>query len=144
MKIGLIRIHPVAKAPSMTFDTDAGLDLFALQRTILKAQQVTFVPVGYKVQMPLHEDLFAWNATPSAVSRKQLIILPGIIDVGYDGDCGPLMFNLNDVDYIVEPGEKVSQLIVLHRAHVEFTDQPITTQVLRSAKTWGVVDQHPK
>lgn len=134
MKINLTRLDKDAVEPKRRYPSDAGLDLFSLQEVIIQPQEMIAVPVGWRMVIPLHENCFAWNTNTFSSSSKGLIVLPGIIDPGYFGDCGPLIFNLSKFERVILPGDKVSQLVFLSRVQIELTEAAVCQRPVRTEK----------
>lgn len=134
MKINLVKLDPDAVEPKRRFPSDAGLDLFALRAVVIQPQEMTIVPVGWRIIIPPNENCFAWNTSTFSSSNKGLIVLPGIIDPGYFGDCGPLIFNLSEVERVILAGSKVSQLIFLSHVQVEMTKDAVCQEPVRMEK----------
>jgi dUTP pyrophosphatase len=105
-------IHPLAKIPSRARDTDAGYDLTAIERVICKAHASTMVQTGIQLACPP-----GWYYTiegRSSLWSKGIDASRGIIDSTYCGDLYVSLTNYNDTDYVVEPSDRIAQ-ILLHQ-----------------------------
>lgn len=101
--------------PTRAYPTDAGLDLYVSEQTVVPAGGYADVPAGISVELADHQ----WGLVTgrsSALRKRSLLIHSGIIDSGYRGPLFAGAFNLSGEDVTLEPGERVAQLIVMHNA----------------------------
>lgn len=136
MRVDFERLDSHAILPVRKFKSDAGWDLFSVASVVIAPRAHQYIPVGIRLIMPLDCDVFAWNATPSSLARRGLQVLGGIIDPGYGGDCGPVLYNLSDTAQSIACGDKVSQLIFLPRIEV-IVDDEVEKHFVRKAKQWN-------
>lgn len=103
-----------AVAPTRAHDGDAGLDLYAAGRAYLPPGHRVRMDVGFKVAIP---DGYVGLVVPrSGLARRDGVTVlnaPGVIDAGYRGRVGVLLVNLASHAAVVEPGDRVAQLLVL-------------------------------
>lgn len=129
------KLDPAAVLPTRAHPDDAGLDLYALGETILEPGQGGLVPTGVAVALPAgHVGLVCDR---SSMARRGLKVAGGVIDAGYRGDLGVVLWNLSAQAQRVGPGERVAQLLVIPistPAPVETTDLGDTA---RGAKGFG-------
>ena len=135
MRVSFEPLSPKAIMPTRPHTSDAGWDIFVPEDTILTPGRVAFVSVHLRLHMPCVENLFAWNVATSGMSQRGFIILPGVIDPGYEGDIGPLVLNLSGSLVCLPAKTKVSQLLFMQTAYVEL-DTDFRTKGFRPAKRW--------
>lgn len=104
------KLSPLAKLPNRAHPTDAGADLFALERTILPPRKITSVRTGVAVELPKNTAGIIWGK--SSVESKGIKAMAGLIDEPYRGELLVCMYNLNDTEFVFEAGQKVAQLVV--------------------------------
>lgn len=136
MRVNFERLSGSAIDPVRKFKSDAGWDLFSIREVTILPRTHQYIPVGIRLIMPLDCDTFAWNATPSSMAKRGLTVLGGIIDPGYGGDCGPVLYNLSNTSQLIHAGDKVSQLIFLVRTEV-IVDPELEKRFVRKAKRWN-------
>jgi dUTPase len=69
------------------YPDDAGLDLFTTQDVQVPPGKFTFIPCGVRVKLP--DDAFGWVvARSSTMGKWGLIVPPGVIDSGFEGELG--------------------------------------------------------
>jgi dUTP pyrophosphatase len=113
MQIRIKKLHDDAILPSYAHgpEEDAGLDLRALERTVLSPGVAQAVPTGIAIELPPGHE--AQVRPRSGLALKHSITVNfGTIDPGYRGEIRVVMFNLGRADYAVEKGDRIAQLIV--------------------------------
>lgn len=110
--------------PEYATDGSAGVDLRAcLDSAIeLHPRQTELIPTGLAIYI---EDpgLAATILPRSGLGHKHGIVLGnlvGLIDSDYQGELMVSCWNRGDTTFVIEPGERVAQLVVLPVVQVEF------------------------
>lgn len=104
------KLSPLAKLPNRAHATDAGADLFALERTVLPPHKISSVRTGVAVELPKNTAGIIWGK--SSVESKGIKAMAGLIDEPYRGELLVCMYNLNESEFVFEAGQKVAQLVV--------------------------------
>ncbi|WP_428897938.1 dUTP pyrophosphatase [Parelusimicrobium proximum] len=135
MNIKVKKLNPEALLPHRAHETDAGADLFAVERTALPPKAVTKVKTGIAIE--LHEGTagFVWGK--SSVESKGIKAMAGLIDQPYRGEILICMYNLNDTEFIFEKGQKVAQLVVMPVATPKFTESAELSETERGHGGFG-------
>src|SRR5271166_1531071 len=113
MKVRIKKLHAGAILPTYAHgpDEDAAMDLCALERAVLTPGLAHAVPTGIAIELPPGHE--AQVRPRSGLALKHSITVNfGTIDPGYRGEIRVIMFNLGRVDYVVEKGDRIAQLIV--------------------------------
>ncbi len=113
------KLDPHALLPQRAHSTDAGADLFALQRTVLPPHAITQVHTGIAIELPQDTAGIIWGK--SSVESKGIKAMAGLIDASYRGELIVCLYNLNEKEFIFEAGQKVAQLVVLPVLFPSFT-----------------------
>lgn len=110
--------------PEYATNGSAGVDLRAcLDNSIeLKPGQTELIPTGLAIYL---EDpgLAATILPRSGLGHKHGIVLGnlvGLIDSDYQGELMVSCWNRGDTSFVIEPGERIAQLVVLPVVQVEF------------------------
>lgn len=106
------KAHEDAILPKKNHNDDAGWDLFAVENKIIKAGSKEVVDVGL-VLAYIEPGYWIRVASRSGLSFKNSILAhPGVIDSGYRGSLGVLLYNHGSEDYTVNKGDRVAQIVV--------------------------------
>jgi len=130
------RLHPDAVLPERAYTGDAGLDLSACERVELGPGERALVGTGLAVAIP---DGHAGFVQPRSglASRHGITIVntPGLVDSGYRGELRVVLLNTDrDHTFVVEPGMRIAQLVVMPIAEpepVEVDELPETERGVR-------------
>ncbi len=115
----MIKIKVVNKGnqPLPTYATkqSAGMDLRANieEPILLKSLDRKLIPTGLHIALP--EGYEAQIRPRSGLAIKHGITClntPGTIDADYRGDVGVELVNLSHEDFVVQPGERIAQMII--------------------------------
>ena len=114
LKIGKLREG--AKLPQRATVGSAGMDLHAcIEESItLAPQQLAVVPTGIAIELP-DNGCAAFLYARSGLGVKHGICLSngvGVIDSDYRGEVCAGLCNVSDKPYVIEPGERVCQMVI--------------------------------
>ena len=129
------RLDPTAVLPTRAHADDAGLDLYSLEDVTIDPGDGTVVRTGVAVAVPAgHAGLVLDR---SSLAKRGLKTAGGVIDAGYRGELGVVVWNLSREPQIVAKGERIAQMLVIPIA----TPAPVETEDLgatkRGAKGFG-------
>jgi len=97
---------------------DAGFDLYNSSNEILTVVpgESALIDAGIKIKLPDDYCALVYPRSSTFV-KKNLLVIPGLLDAGYTGKVYTLVWhpNINDIDrpVLIEPWERLSQLIIL-------------------------------
>jgi dUTP pyrophosphatase len=123
----MIKIKIVNKGnqplPEYATPQSAGMDLRANieEPIVLKPLKRVLVPTGLHIALP--EGYEAQIRPRSGLALKKGITClntPGTIDADYRGDVGVILINLSDEDFVINPGERIAQMIISKFKQAEF------------------------
>lgn len=133
-----------AKIPTYANDTDAGLDIYALEDITINPGETVLVKTGLKVAIPIGYELQVRPKSGRSLKTKLRVAnTPGTIDSGYRDEIGVILENIEhpiqDIDYefdekgniiiksilhgksyFIAKGEKFAQLVLNEVPHVSF------------------------
>ena len=109
--------------PQYATEQSAGMDLRANidEPITLKPLERRLIPTGLHIALP--EGYEAQVRPRSGLALKKGISClntPGTIDADYRGDVGVILINLSNEDFIVNPGERIAQMIINKFEKAEF------------------------
>ena len=133
-KIQIKKINPNVQLPEYATIGSAGLDLRAdIQQPIrLAAGQTILIPTGLAIYIN-DPSLAAVLLPRSGLGHKHGIVLGnlvGLIDSDYQGQLFVSCWNRGNFDFIINPGERIAQMVFVPVAQVSFdvVDEFIQTQ----------------
>lgn len=111
--------------PSYATVSSAGMDLRAALSAplTLGPGKRAIVPTGLFIELP--EGYEAQVRPRSGLAAKYGITVlnsPGTIDADYRGEIGVILINLSDSDFIIQPGERIAQMVVSRYERVEWEE----------------------
>ena len=103
---------------------DAGLDLFCPERIAFAPGETK--PIRLGIACEAAEQVPYWLIPRSSISKTPLRMCNsiGLIDAGYRGELTAYCDNISDEPYIVEPGQRLFQLVAMNGEPIfyELTD----------------------
>lgn len=98
-----------ATAQSAGLDVRANLSealtLMPMQRALVPTGLRVAIPEGYEIQLRPRSGL----ALKHGIT---LVNTPGTIDADYRGEIGVIMINLSDSPFVINPGERICQMVI--------------------------------
>ena len=133
------RLRPDAALPARAYAGDAGFDLAACERVELGPGERAAVPTGLAVAIP---EGYAGYVQPRSglAARNGLTIVntPGLVDSGYRGELVVILLNTDrEVPFVVEPGMRIAQLVVLPVPEVELVEVDELPESERGVRGFG-------
>jgi dUTP pyrophosphatase len=105
------RLEPKAHLPTRAHPDDAGLDLYALEDAVVPPGEGRLLRTGVAVAVPAgHVGLICDR---SSLARRGLKTAGGVIDAGYRGELGVVVWNISREPQPVKKGERCAQLLVI-------------------------------
>ncbi|MCC6702389.1 MAG: dUTP diphosphatase [Fluviicola sp.] len=126
--------------PSYATAGAAGLDIRAnlteaitlqpLERRLISTGLFMEIPEGYEVQIRPRSGLAFKNGIT-------VLNAPGTIDADYRGEVGVLLINLSNEAFVVEPGERVAQMVVAPYVQATWEETTALSETDRGAGGFG-------
>lgn len=114
------KLHPDAIIPTRAYATDAGLDIYALEDTLVTSTHASLIKTGIAIDiLPGFEGSIRPRSGKTA--KTNLRVQLGTVDAGYNGEIKVITDALGNSSYMVQKGEKIAQLVI----------SPIVTPSLR-------------
>lgn len=104
-------LDPGAYMPERAHAADAGYDLRSPIKTRVYAGQAVVIDTGVHIQIPVGN--VGMLKSKSGLNVKHDIVGEGVIDAGYTGSIAVKLYNHGDESYMIEVGDKISQLVIL-------------------------------
>ena len=97
--------------PIRAYETDAGLDLRSPIFAVVPAWGSVRIDTGVHIELP--KNTAGFLKSKSGLNVNHGITSEGVIDVGYTGSIAVKLYNHTDKEYVVQRGDKISQLVIL-------------------------------
>ena len=115
--------RPMAKPPERANPSDAGLDVFYSPQEADLAKRLTVhpgeglvIPTGLRFGVP-HGYMLEVKNRSSVAAKRSLIVGACVVDSGYDGEVFVNLHNIGKQLQIIEPYEKIAQLVMIPVVH---------------------------
>ena len=111
LKIKLL--YENSKMPEIAHEGDAGIDIFSVEESIIKAGEIKLIKTGISLELP--KDMEVQLRPKSGLALNHGITLlnsPGTIDEGYRGEIMVIVINHSKNDFVVKEGMKIAQMVV--------------------------------
>ena len=125
-----IMLDEGACIPTRAHNADAGLDIYAPMTygILLKAHESCVINTGVHIEIP--EGYVGYVKSKSGLYVKHSIITTGTIDSGYTGSIVVKLCNLSDEDYTIQPGDKITQIVI----HPIVTPEPVIVETFKETE----------
>jgi deoxyuridine 5'-triphosphate nucleotidohydrolase len=161
MKLKVKKLHPNAILPTKNHESDAGIDLYALEDTEIDPGCTVKVRTGIAIQ-PEHSKLVAslvWDR--SGLGSKGIHRVAGVIDQTYTGELVVCLTNLNigpvlkailskmtcgdtesligsiyQYTYVIKQGDKIAQILIQEIVPTEIVEEELNVTI-RGDKGFG-------
>ena len=126
--------------PTYATENSAGVDLKAnieAPLTLSPLQRV-MVPTGLRIALP--EGTEAQVRPRSGLAAKHGITVlnsPGTIDADYRGEICVILVNLSDKEFVINPGERIAQMVVARYERVEWEETEALDETARGEGGFG-------
>lgn len=110
---GSERMHESA-ALHRANEGDAGTDLSAAESGVVPARSRAFFRTGVAVAIPRGYTGLVCPRSGNA-KNKGLTVLngPGVVDSGYRGEVGVVLYNSTDEDITISVGDRIAQMVIV-------------------------------
>ena len=124
--------------PEYATPASAGVDLRASEARVIPPGGRALVPTGLRIALP--EGYEAQVRPRSGLALKHGVTLPnspGTIDADYRGEIGVILMNLGQEPFVVEPGDRIAQMVVAPVARVAWSEAEALDATERGAGGFG-------
>lgn len=134
------KLHPQAQVPRYMTELAAGLDIQALPQQPLELMpgERCLVPTGLAVAIPHGYEIQVRPRSGLAIKHGiALVNSPGTIDADYRGEIGIILINLGKENFIINPGDRIAQLVVAPVCQAELIEVAELTETERGDGGFG-------
>lgn len=109
---------------------ETNVELGPLQRKLVPTGLFIELPVGFEAQIRPRSGL-AFKHGISVLNS------PGTIDADYRGEIGVILVNLSNDNFIIEPGERICQMVISKHENVDWNEVEVLGNTERGAGGFG-------
>lgn len=140
MNIAIKRLKEDAVLPVYQTGGSAAADISACidQQITLQPNERAIVPTGLVFEIPVGYE--AQLRARSGLSAKHGVCLAngvGTIDADYRGEVGVILINLGTEPFLVEPGMRIAQMVVVPCPQVTFSEVDKVSETVRGEGGYG-------
>lgn len=106
-----IKLDENAIKPNKAHDLDGGFDLYAPQGAYIECNGSVVIDTGVHIQLP--PNTVGLLVSKSGLYTKRDLTSTGLIDSGYTGSIRVKLQNHKSSAYMINKGDKISQLVIL-------------------------------
>lgn len=104
------KLHPDAKVPTRAYENDAGLDLVTVETHTLAPGEGKLFKTGLAFAIEPGFVGLVWDR--SSMGKRGIKSLGGVIDSGYRGEVGVILWNLSKDPQEIKAGDRIAQLLI--------------------------------
>lgn len=130
-----VMLDEFAYMPEYAHEADAGMDLRARFDVTIPAHSSAVIDTGVHITIP--EGYVGFLKSKSGLNVKHCILSEGVIDAGYTGSIVVKLYNHSDEDFVINEGNKISQLVILPVVHAEFQEVSSLEDTPRGTNGFG-------
>lgn len=139
----IIKIHLLndnAKVPVCGSQYSAGYDLHSIcnEKITIGPHETVKMRTGVALEIP--EGYFGAIFARSGIATKRGLRpanCTGVVDSDYRGEIIVALHNDTDLLQIIEPGERIAQLVIMPYLNVEFEEADVLNETQRGSKGFG-------
>jgi dUTP pyrophosphatase len=126
--------------PEYATELSAGLDLRAdiEENIVLGSLERKLIPTGLYIELPTGYEAQIRPRSGLAIKKGvSLVNTPGTIDADYRGEIGVIVINLSKEEVVIEPGERICQMVINKYEHVTLVEVEELSDTVRGAGGFG-------
>jgi dUTP pyrophosphatase len=128
------------KLPAYETEHAAGMDLRAMTEgpVTLKPLERKLIGTGLYIELPVGFEAQVRPRSGLAVKHGITVLnSPGTIDADYRGEIGVVLINLSDVEFTVNDGDRIAQMIISRHEKAEIIEASEISLTERGAGGFG-------
>lgn len=129
------KLHEDAKVPTRAHSTDAGLDLTTIETYTLKPGEGKIFKTGLAMAIEPGFVGLVWDR--SSMGKRGIKTAGGVIDAGYRGEIGIILWNISGEIQEIKSGERIAQLLIQPISTPQTVEVSELTDTTRGAGGFG-------
>ena len=126
--------------PQYAHEGDSGMDVKAniSEPIILRSLERCIIPTGLKVVIPEGYEIQV-RSRSGMVAKRGLVVgnSPGTVDACFRGEIGVILINLSNEPQVIEPGERIAQMILMPYVEMQFKEMEELSETKRGNGGFG-------
>ena len=122
-----IMLDKNAKKPMKAHEMDGGFDLFAPEGAFVEPNGTVVIDTGVHIELP--PNTVGLLVSKSGLNVKNDITSTGLIDSGFTGSIKVKLYNHKGSAYMINKGDKISQLVILPIVPIKNSDLEIVEEL---------------
>lgn len=139
MKIRIVNKSP-HPLPAYETEHSAGMDLRAFTGgpVTIRPMERKLIPTGLYIELPVGFEAQVRPRSGLAI-RHGITVLnsPGTIDADYRGEIGVILINTSEIDYTINDGDRIAQMIISQYVKVKLKKAESTEMTVRGEGGFG-------
>ena len=118
----------------------AGLDIRCnlTESITLRPLERRLIPTGLYIELPVGYEAQIRPRSGIALKRGLTVLnTPGTIDADYRGEIGVILINLSNEDQVIEPGERICQMVIAKHEQPTLEEVSVLNETERGAGGFG-------
>lgn len=111
-EVSIKYLSEVSNLPIYKTSGSAGADVFSMCDTIISPGKIEMISTGLKLEIPVGYEIQIRSRSGLASKGIFVINSPGTIDSDYRDEIKVLLYNASDIDFQVEKGMRIAQMIL--------------------------------
>lgn len=136
MFVKVKRLNKDAKIPMYAHPGDAGLDLYSIEKKVIKPKERTGIRTGISLAIPKGYVGLVWDKSGLAL-KEGLTTLAGVCDSGYRGELTVVVLNTSGKNIKIEKDQKVAQFLIQPINNVKIKEVEELDQTSRGEGGFG-------
>lgn len=140
MEINFKKLNDLAKTPTRGSEYAAGYDLYAATNYAIEVEPHATIKVGTGLAFELPENTFAAIFPRSGIASKRGLAPAnkvGVCDADYRGEYIVMLHNHTNSIQIIEPGERIAQMVLMPYIPMEFNEVNELSETVRGVGGFG-------
>ena len=126
--------------PRYESEQAAGMDIRCniSEAVTLRPMERRLIPTGLFIELPAGYEAQIRPRSGMALKRGLTVLnTPGTIDADYRGEVGVILINLSTEDQVIEPGERICQMVIARHEQPLIREVEILSDTERGAGGFG-------
>ena len=129
------KLHDNAILPKKALSGDAAFDLFAVEDGFVNPLSVRSIPIGIATEFP--PEFYGDIRTRSSLAKKGIVSLGGVVDSGYRGEWGVILYNSTGSTFNYKAGDRIAQVLFLRVPAAEVNQVAELAESVRGEGGYG-------